>query len=68
MEANSQECLPQLWDCRYQIANEDTRHITRCKDTSRTALFMEGIEEIRSWLVTNHTPLFCEGGVEVYTK
>eukprot|EP00956_Cyclotella_meneghiniana_P030764 scaffold78445_cov84-Cyclotella_meneghiniana.AAC.1 len=32
------------------IANEDTKHITRCKDTSRTALFMEGIEEIRSWL------------------
>lgn len=38
------------------VANEDTRHITRCRDPTRTALYQEGVIEIRDWLSSNHTP------------
>eukprot|EP00956_Cyclotella_meneghiniana_P036091 scaffold121288_cov49-Cyclotella_meneghiniana.AAC.1 len=48
------------------LANEDAKHITPCRDTSRTTLFMEGIEELRSWLVTNHTPPHLASLIHTY--
>lgn len=36
--------------------HEHTKHITRCGDSTRTVLYQEGEQQIRDWLVTNHTP------------
>ena len=36
--------------------NEDTKHITRCKDSTRTVLYLEGAQQIRDWLVSNNAP------------
>jgi hypothetical protein len=36
--------------------NEDTEHITRCTDPTRTFLYNEGVQELQEWLQQNHTP------------
>ena len=37
-------------------SNEDTKHITRCREPTRTSLYHEGINDIKNWMITNHTP------------
>ena len=36
--------------------NEDTEHITRCTDPTRTALYHDGVSLLKTWLLDNHTP------------
>jgi hypothetical protein len=36
--------------------NEDTSHITRCPDPTRTALYNEDVSTVKTWLLNNHTP------------
>lgn len=35
--------------------DESTRHITRCRDEGRTAMFSKSTQEITSWLETQRT-------------
>ena len=36
--------------------NENTAHIVRCTHPIRSTLYFEGVDEITSWLKSNHTP------------
>ena len=36
--------------------NEDTAHVTRCPDPTRTTLYNDDVSHLKSWLISNHTP------------
>ena len=37
-------------------ANEDTAHVTRCPDSTRTSLYKDDVTSLSLWMTKNHTP------------
>lgn len=48
--------------------NEDTAHITRCRDPTRTTLYLQDVDSLCSWLSSNHTPADVTVAYKTYLR